>query len=284
MKHYLEISITSPPSQRDLLIATMVELGCRGFHDTDTELLCYFDSTDWSRAQTQRLETDIRRMLRTISSNADVRLRTIEEVNWNEQWKRTIQPIEVGEKIAIKPSWATYENKHNRIVIQIDPKMSFGTGYHESTRLMLRLLEKYVKAGYSLLDVGTGTGILAITAVKLGVARAVGIDVDEWSLSNAAENVSINDVADRVLISNQPLDRLPARQFDLIAANMTLNTIIELLPEIVKRLKRPGVILLSGLLRNDEQALQAVLSSRGYTVAETISENEWIAVVIRENG
>lgn len=278
MKSYLEISITSPPSQHELLIATIAELGCRGFEETDTELRCYFDATHWNYTQQQRLETDIRRLLRTQSSNADIRMRTIEDINWNEKWEQTIQPIEVGEQIVIKPSWAKYESTHNRIVIVIDPRMSFGTGYHETTRLMIRLLEKHIVSGCSVLDIGTGTGILAIAAVKLGATHATGVDVDEWSISNATENVRVNNVAEKVHITDRPLDRLPVQQFDLIAANITLNTITGLLPEMMRRLKHTGVLLLSGLLKSDEQALIASLSEYNCEIAETISENEWIAV------
>jgi ribosomal protein L11 methyltransferase len=292
VKTYLEISITATNSQRELLIPTMIELGCRSFQETETELLCYFEEKDSpakppnkqrsrknaGKQQINGLKDKIARMVRMISANADVRYRTIEEKKWNEEWERTIKPIEIGEKIVIKPSWAQYENKQNRIVIQIDPKMSFGTGYHETTRLVIRLLEQYTTPECSVLDVGTGTGILAIAAVKLGAQSAVAIDNDKWSIENAQENVLANAVSDKVTITTQPINELTNNQSHLIAANITLNTIIELLPEMVKRLKEKGILLLSGLLRDDEAALTAALSTYGFRVAEKISENEWIAV------
>lgn len=298
----------------------MTELGCHGFQETETELLCYFvlrpvpslkllsvsdkvfgrqvDQTDWNEQQVERVRDGIKRLLRTISSNADIRLRTIEEENWNTKWEQSLRPIEVGKRIVIKPSWTEYENKNGRTVIQIDPKMSFGTGYHESTRLAVRLLENHVDAarpteripgsvgrsfgrGCSMLDVGTGTSILAIAAVKLGAERAVGIDNDSWSIENARENIQANQVASSVQITNTPLHKIAEKDFDIIAANITLNTIIELLPEMVLRLKRGGVLLLSGLLDQHEQRIGDELSRHGFTVVEKITENEWIAIATR---
>lgn len=262
----------------------MIEIGCHGFQETDTDLLCYFDITQWSKPKFIQFQADIRKLLRNMSTNADIRMRTIEEENWNEQWEQTVQPIEIGEKIVVKPSWASYENTSGRTIIHIDPKMSFGTGYHETTRLTIQLLERYVQHNTTMLDVGTGTGILAIAAVKLGVASAMGIDIDEWSVKNAAENAMANNVSHRVKISQQTLEMLPQTEFDLIAANITLNTIITLLPEMNKRLKKNGTLLLSGLLESDEHILTAALSHRDFKVVEKIFENEWIAVAARRGG
>jgi len=308
VKSYLEVSITASESQRELLIPTMVELGCRGFQETDGELLCYFAEEDSSaikkarRQQINGLRDGVGKVIRTISSNADVRFRTIREENWNAQWERTVQPIEIGKRIVIKPSWAEYENKNNRIVIQIDPKMSFGTGYHETTRLVLRLMERCVDAGYlmldagkrtgfSMLDVGTGTGILAIAAVRFGAANAAAIDNDPWSIDNATENVRANGVEDSVTIANQPMsagvgsasggNQFTDRRFDLITANITLNTIVELLPEMIGVLHSSGTLLLSGFLKTDLESLTRALSENKLKIVETLSENEWIAVAAR---
>lgn len=278
MKTYLEISISASNPQQELLIPTMTELGCHGFMDTDTELLCYIDKSLWSEEKYSQLQHDLKTILRTISSNADIRIKEIQEENWNKQWESTIQPIEIGSKLVIKPSWAEYQNSNNKIIIQIDPKMSFGTGYHETTRLTLNLLEKYIKKGDNVLDVGTGTGILAIAAIKLGADFSLGLDNDEWSISNANENVSVNDLERHIEISDKPLSELPVRKYDLITANIALPTILELFPEMTKRLKENGTILFSGLLTNDEYSIREKISEKGLTILELITEGEWIAI------
>ena len=283
MKTFLEISISASQSQQELLIPTMVELGCQGFQEQESSLLCYIEKSRWSDEKYGALKEELKKLLQTISSNTHVAFREIVEENWNEQWERSLQPIEIGKRLVIKPSWSSYENKNGRTIILIDPKMSFGTGYHESTRLTLQLLEKYVSHGCSVLDVGTGTGVLAIAAVKLGAKSALGIDIDEWSIENAKENVVANDVVGKVTISSEPLSHLHETLFDVITANLTLNTNRELLPQFHALLRTKGVVIVSGLLRSDEQTMTNHLKEQQFTFLEECTENEWIAIAAQKN-
>lgn len=277
MKRYLEISINATKIQQELLLPTMIEIGCHGFEEKDDALLCYIDKALWNEKKFEQLKIDLKNLLNTISSNSIIQIKEIEEKNWNAEWERTIQPIEIGNKLVIKPSWAEYQNLKNRIVIQIDPKMSFGTGYHETTRLTLRLIEKYIKSGDRILDIGTGTGILAISAIKLGASYALAIDNDEWSIENAKENVKANNLTDKITISDRSLEEIEDTNFDLITANIMLNTILEMLPEIKKRIKTDGIILFSGLLLGDEEKFLEGIKSHNFKIVENISEGEWFA-------
>ncbi len=274
MKTYLEISIGASQPKQELLLPTMIELGCHGFGETETELLCYIEKSLWSEEKFERLKTEIK---------TDIKIKEIQEENWNETWEKSIQPIEVGNKITIKPSWANYENTSGRIVIQIDPKMSFGTGYHETTRLTLQLLEKYIKKEDILLDVGTGTGILAIAAIKLGGSRAIGIDNDEWSIYNAKENVAANNLSDFIEITDSALASLPETQYDLLTANIMLNTILVMLPDIVKRTKSGGVILCSGLLLIDDEPFSSGIAKYNLKIKEKLTEGEWLAFAVQKS-
>ena len=278
MKSYLEISISSTEAQRELLIPTMIELGSIGFQETDSELLCFFEKSNWNETTGEILKSEIRKLLQTISANAAIGFREFNEENWNAQWEQSLQAIEIGERLVVKPSWCSYENKQQRIVIEIDPKMSFGTGYHETTRLTLGLIEKYVTAGANILDVGTGTGILAIASVKLGASHATGIDTDEWSIENASENVLRNHVEGRVIISSQPLSQFSSSSFNLLCANLTLNTNLEYLDEFKRVLLPNGILLLSGLLAHDRKQMLEGLSSTRFSVIDEGTENEWIAL------
>lgn len=279
MKTYLEISIAASEQQREFLIPTMVELGCEGFQETDTDLLCYINKDRWSDESYQLFQHEMKSILNTISSNAAIKFREIQEENWNEQWEKTIQPIEIGNSLTVKPSWAEYKNIGNRTIIQIDPKMSFGTGYHETTRLTMRLMERYVKKGHHILDVGTGTGILAITAIKLGAGTAIGIDTDDWSIENALENILANDVGKLVTITNQPLTAFMSLSSDIITANLTLNTNLEMLDQFQRILTPGGCLLLSGLLVTDEGSMIEGLRRHSFLLGEQIVENEWLAMV-----
>jgi ribosomal protein L11 methyltransferase len=283
MKTYLEIAVTAGQQQRELLIPTMVEFGCQGFEETDSELLCYIDQSrligEWGAA----FQTKMRSLLQTISSNASVRFREIVDQNWNKQWEKSVQPIEVGERFVIKPSWCKYENRANRIIIQIDPKMAFGTGYHETTRLTLHLLEQYVQTGCRVLDVGTGTGILAIAAVKLGAVSAIAIDNDEWAITNARENIGINRVADRIEVADKPVSAIPSASIDLITANLTLSTNVEMLSEFNPILSPGGSVLLSGFLTSDRETMKTHLQANRFEISEELTENEWSAIAAHKH-
>ncbi len=283
MKTYLEISITAQPHQQENLIPTMTELGCEGFQETDSSLLCYIEKHHWNEKKYGILKNKLKTILHTISANAQVSFKEIIEENWNERWERSLQPIEIGTKIVIKPSWSEYKKDGEKIIITIDPKMSFGTGYHETTRLTLQLLEKYITSGCSVLDVGTGTGILAIASVKLGANKAVGIDIDEWSIENARENALANLVQEKVSISGQSLSHLSQTSFDIITANLTLNTIVELLPEFRNHLRPDGILLLSGLLQSDRETMINHLHMHSFKTLEHRTENEWIAFAAKKN-
>jgi ribosomal protein L11 methyltransferase len=281
VKTYLEISISATTEQRELLIPTMVELGCEGFQETDSALLCYADKDRWSDDAFLSFQKQLRTILQTISVNAVISFREIVDENWNAQWEKTIQPIEIGKRIVIKPSWTDYANIDGRVVVEIDPKMSFGTGYHETTRLTLQLIEKHIRPNIAMLDVGTGTGVLAIAAVKLGAASAVGIDNDEWSIENANENVLANHVEKLVTISDSTLSSFSSITFDLIAANLTLNTNAELLPDFHRLLRNDGILLLSGLLAHDRETMLQHLTQK-FERIEELTENEWIAIAVRK--
>jgi ribosomal protein L11 methyltransferase len=281
MKSYLEISISANEHHREILVPTMVELGCIGFQETDDSILCFFDRTAWSDQQFEAVKSGLKKTLQTISVNAAVRFREFPDENWNEQWERTIQPIEVGDRLVIRPSWHPYHNVGNKIIVQIDPKMSFGTGYHETTRLTLQLMERHLTPGCRLLDVGTGTGILAIAGIKLGASTAIGTDIDEWSIENGKENITLNEVETQIEIFNKPLESFRSNEFHLITANLTLNTNIELLNEFHRLLSHNGILLLSGLLLHDKGQMVQTLTDKQFVLFDELVENEWIALAAK---
>ncbi|HZY10309.1 MAG TPA: 50S ribosomal protein L11 methyltransferase [Bacteroidota bacterium] len=282
MNTYLEISISADEHQRESLMPTMIEFGCEAFQESDSSLLCYINKNRWDNTKQNQLLTYLKQILRTITVNSIISVKEIEEENWNAQWEKTVQPIEIGSRVVIKPSWAFYDNPDGKILIQIDPKMSFGTGYHESTRLIIALIEKYIQPATTVLDIGTGTGILAITAVKLGAQSAIGIDNDEWAIDNAKENIQANNVASQISISNTSIQKLPLHSFDLICANLTLNTIIEMLEQFARLLRKDGTLLLSGLLMSDEQEIISKLQGFQFKPIDRLIENEWLTLAAKK--
>jgi ribosomal protein L11 methyltransferase len=207
----------------------------------------------------------------------------IENIDWNAEWENTIRPIRVGRRIVIAPSWHPHNPGPDDVVLTIDPKMSFGTGYHESTRLIIRMLEDDVRPGARVLDIGTGTGVLAIAALKLGAATAVGVDIDEWSEMNARENAGVNGVAAELSIVRGTLADIPRGTFDLVLANIQRFVLVRLMPEMAARLDPSGTLLLSGLLIGDEEEIVREAQSAGLAVARRATENEWLALSLRSH-
>jgi ribosomal protein L11 methyltransferase len=203
----------------------------------------------------------------------------LEDQNWNKLWEKSREVIKVSERIVIKPTFKNYTAKENEIVLTIDPKMSFGTGEHQTTKLVLRLLEKFVKPGMKVLDVGSGTGILAIAAVKLGAAKAVAVDFDEICLENCKENCILNNVNNSVEVVTGEIDDVKDKDFDLILANIQKNVLLEITQKIKAKLNQNGIVILSGLLESDKTAIEEKYHSLGFITEQVEQMEEWIAVV-----
>jgi len=205
----------------------------------------------------------------------------VEDRNWNEEFEKNVKVVEVTDKIVIKPTFRNYEAKKNQVIINIDPKMSFGTGEHETTKLVLTLLDKYIKGGEKVLDVGSGTGVLAIGTVLLGASKAIGIDFDEWCLLNGKENIELNKVEDKVEVRLGELKDIPEKDFDLVVANINKHILMDINSNIREKIKDNGVVILSGLLYTDEDDIVKLYSEKDFTVLEKIQMNEWIALVLK---
>lgn len=278
----IEVAIEAEEELRDRIVALLGQLGFEGFWEDGAVLRSYISESRWTPAMPDEVERTVSLITRSSrSTRPAITTRRIQEQNWNEEWKKTIRPIHVSERTVITPSWHPYEPAPGELVLTIDPKMSFGTGYHESTRLILRLLEEHIRTGDSVLDMGTGTGVLAIAAVRLGAADATGIDVDEWSYENACENIRLNHVQDRITILHGDITATPAGPFTLILANIQRTVLLEMLPLLVRRLRAGGRLLLAGLLHDDREIMMEQLRHEGMTLLNELSENEWTAIAAR---
>lgn len=195
--------------------------------------------------------------------------------------EKSVNIVEATPHIIIKPSWKKLRRRdRGKIVLHIDPKMAFGTGHHETTRLALTLIEDHLQSGDKVLDVGCGTGILAVAAVKLGASSALAVDNDPAAIENAVENIRRNKVSRRVKARRGDATRLPKRSFDMIVANIDLPTIAKALKHMVKRLNPQGRFIVSGLLVSDLAQFMDLISHQGIIPMQMVSENEWVAVAL----
>jgi ribosomal protein L11 methyltransferase len=204
----------------------------------------------------------------------------VREENWATAWKAYYHPIELSDHLAICPSWEHFDAKPDQQVIRLDPGMAFGTGTHETTRLCLALLEESLQPGMAMLDVGTGSGVLAICAKKLGAARTVGVDIDEVAVRVAKENAALNGCADiEFLCGDLAYDVEGA--FDVICANIVADAIIRLSADLPTRMHAGSVCIVSGIIDTREEEVRAALEAAGLICEKTKRESGWVAISCR---
>jgi ribosomal protein L11 methyltransferase len=276
----LELIVDAGEELQDHLIAQLGRFGFEAFLQDAGQLRAYRSLTGWS-AETR---TGVERLLNSLCASCRLEFNEVAPENWNRNWERSIQPVVVGPFI-VTPSWQRSKDQEEDLIpLEIDPKMSFGTGYHATTRLMLRMLPSIVRPGQYVLDAGTGTGILAIASAHLGAARVFAFDIDPWSERNARENCARNGVADVVVIRQGDIDCVPRDVFGSILANIQLDVIVSMLQELVDRLAPAGSLLVSGILKSQEEAFRTAAGGAGLAVTDALTEEEWWAATLVHEG
>lgn len=204
----------------------------------------------------------------------------VNEEDWENNWKKYYKPTKIGEKIIVKPIWESYETKDDEIIVELDPGMAFGTGTHETTRMCIKALEKHVKAESTVFDIGTGSGILAITAAKLGAKQVIGVDLDPVAVKSAEENVKFNDI-DNIKIMYGNLMEVVDGKADIVIANIIADVIIFLTEEVKKFIVPGGLFISSGIIRERKDDVVKKLEECGFTVEEVNIDGEWVCIVAK---
>lgn len=266
MSNYCEISIQAEPALQELLVAELAELGFDGFEESADNLKAYIPEEGL-------LESELNILLNKYSVSYSKSI--INKQNWNQLWESNFEPVQVDDFVGIRANFhPPFSGVLHEIVIT--PKMSFGTGHHATTWQVMKLMQELDFTGKTVFDFGTGTGILAILAEKLGAKEVLAVDNDDWCIENTSENILVNQCK---CIDIQKVDALQLnRQFDIILANINRNIILDNIAELVKATVSGGQVLLSGLLVPDEAEIREACGALGLVHRKTVERNGWIAL------
>ena len=220
--------------------------------------------------------------LKLLLPEADVEVVSVEQSDWANNWKKYYKPIRVGKSIVIKPSWEPYEKQDGDVIVELDPGMAFGTGTHETTRMCMELLERFVTPETTVLDVGCGSGILSITSLLLGAKSIVGVDIDPVAVDVAVENGERNGFRPpRYVIKKGNLADEIEGMFDIAVANIVADAIKMLAPDVKRFIKPEGYFICSGIIEDRIDDVKECLNSLGYNSIEVLRQGEWAAMLCR---
>lgn len=204
----------------------------------------------------------------------------VDDTDWNENWKKYFKAFEVGERLAVCPSWEQYDNRENRTVISLDPGAAFGTGTHATTSLCLEVLENNVIESTTVLDIGTGSGILAIAANLLGAKSAIGVDIDAQSVKTAVQNAEINGVSDKTeFIVGDLADKISGK-YDIVCANIVADVVMRLFDNVANYMKDDGILIVSGIIDIRADEVEKSATEHGFKIEKSLTREEWHCYVL----
>lgn len=202
----------------------------------------------------------------------------VREEDWANNWKKYYKPTKIGDNIVIKPIWETYDSKEGEIIVELDPGMAFGTGTHETTRMCILALEKYITPNSTVFDIGTGSGILAIAAAKMKAKKVIGVDLDPVAVDSAKENVAYNNLDNIEILEGNLMDVVQGKA-DIVVANIIAEVICILIEDVKKSLSEGGYFISSGIIKERRDMVVEKLQSVGFRIVEEFTEGEWVCLV-----
>lgn len=277
-QRWAEIAIEIAGDLQEVVGAILIEVaGCQGYATTPHAVTGYLPVDDRLENSLLTLREALDNTPELAALNRELTIRFLNEEDWANAWKEFFKPQRVGKRIIIKPTWEEYTPEPNDLILLLDPGMAFGTGHHSTTRLCLCALEDVVTPGVSVADVGTGSGILAIGAIRLGASHIQATDNDPLAVRIAQENVTTNQMQDRIAVSEASLP--PAGTFDIVVANILADVILGMADSLFAATQPRGNLIASGIISHRADDVRTGLTAVGYTIQETRTEGDWVAIL-----
>lgn len=269
---YIEYNFKISPLQpaSDIIIAELGEAGFESFVENEEGVLAYIQKTDWNAVIIENID-----ILNNDLFQIEYQFKEIEQENWNATWEQNFNPIQVDEKCVVRASFHDIPKVDFDIVIE--PKMSFGTGHHETTHMMLQHILNHDFEGKSILDMGSGTGVLAILAAMKGASKIDAIDIDNWCYLNAKENVLRNN-CEQINVYEGDSSLLVDQKYDVIIANINRNILLIDIPKYAQCLNKNGMLFLSGFYVDDIPLISSKCAELSLKFEKNIEKNNWVAV------
>nr|WP_311565157.1 50S ribosomal protein L11 methyltransferase [Peptoniphilus grossensis] len=297
---YIEMTINTSKDKKDLIEGILFDYGIYTSEEVSSHLVDELDQDekDWDFIDYPLLNSDKEIFaIKVYPENTDdaekikaeleekslgqARIEEKDDEDWANNWKKYYKPLEIGESLAIVPEWEEY--KSDRTIIKINPGMAFGTGTHESTYMCLELLEKCVNEDDEIFDIGCGSGILAIAALKLGAKRALAIDIDDKCIDASHENAKLNDVEDKMEIKKGNLLDVVKGRADLIVSNIIAEIIVDEIKNLKNHMDPGGIFITSGIIKERRQMVMDALVENNFEIIDEIEKNNWLAIVGKLN-
>jgi ribosomal protein L11 methyltransferase len=275
---YIEIRLDAPVDAGELL-AYLPGREAVGAWENGGTICLYWPKRLWAPHVAEDLQCALRRLGVDIGI-CDVFIREVVDRDWNELWMKSIRPVLIGSHVFVRQSWNPAKAPIGVIELIIDPKRAFGSGFHATTQLLVQWVAEIAGTGGRVLDVGTGSGILAMTALRAGAAQAVGLDTDEMAIECARENAALNNFGPELELRVGTVEALGARKFDIILANIDRKTLLSCAGNLGNNLVANGRLLLSGLQETDRDELSEALAGAGGRIIEMRRLEEWLAMAV----
>lgn len=296
---YIEVKIYTTQDNIDPLTCILMDMGIAGFAVEDArdfqDLLNKKNSYDWDYIdeglmELEKVRTNVTFYLDDAEESLGIlnRLRErklelewnyVDDSNWKDNWKEYFKPAKISDRIVIKPTWEEYDQKGDELVIEIDPGMAFGTGTHPTTSLCVKFLERFIEADMdSVLDVGCGSGILAIASALLGAREVLAVDIDPVAVDVTKKNTELNHLSDKIRVKEGDLTKGLEERADIVVANLMADLVILLSKDIAAHLKGKGIFISSGILIEKQEQVVAAIQECGFRILNIMEEGEWCAI------
>lgn len=304
MKDYFEVSVKINPNAIELVTEVFFErFECEGVVQAeekykDLELIettnniakgyIRYEEADFKLSEIQKIFSHAKEELKEEGFTDEelgewtVTAQKVINQDWSQKWKEHWKPTRASEHVVICPSWEECSHKKDEVLITLDPGSAFGTGTHATTQLCIQAIEKYLKKGDEMADIGTGSGILAITAIKFGATHAVAIDNDPLVIDVAQDNAQVNGVYNKIDFSHATADML-SEQFDFVCANILHNVLAEIMGDLKNIMKPKAHMVLSGILDEKKPVVLEAIEKHSLNVTEILHQDQWVAIVVQKD-